>query len=372
LRKQERGRMDPAIVMKEKYPLWCRPLRVRRTALILLVAAASSFASTSAPPELADSTEIEVVLSYQITPNKKSLSGSKGAADQQIKLTVNLPQTIKGRQEVTKIAYDPMPSRIFTKNGNKYAEYDIPVPKEKTVIKIRIEAKAFRFDLATAMKKKNRDSLITPYLTPFLRHERMIEKNAPAIKKISRAIEGSRELEIVENIYKYVIRNLTIDASRSKGVGAAKTARTKKGKCIDYCDLFVALCRAKNIPARVVAGYRTHFNISPKHSWVEVYLKEYGWVPFDISVSNEIPQELLDRRFYNLGARYLSFTNLRNDPVLHNNYFYCYPIWDMNLRKVIMPILEKIEFEKPLKQKHDSQELERARKTDKFKQKTAE
>ena len=332
------------------------------TSLFLLIISACSVGSALEFPELDDSTEIAFVLSYEIARVKEYISGSKVASGKKFKLTVNLPQTIEGRQEITKIAFEPLPSRTFIKNGNKYAEYDIPGPKDKTVIKIRVEAKAMRYDLATAVQEKNRESLSHAELEPFLRHERMIEKNDPAIWKISGTIEGKTEVETVKKIYKYVIRNLTIDASRSKGVGAAKTAQTKKGKCIDYCDLFVALCRAKNIPSRVVAGYKTNFHISPKHSWVEVYFKQYGWVPFDVSARKENPEELLDWRFENLPPNYLSFTNVRNDPVLHNSYFYCYPFWDENLRKVIKPIAEKIEFEKPIKKKHDSQELEKARK----------
>lgn len=324
--------------------------------LLLLVIAASSIGSTTGPKDLDNSTEIVFILSYEITRVKKYISDSKDASDRQFKLTVNLPQTIEGRQEITKISFAPLPSRTFVINGNKYAEYDIPGPKDKTVIKIRVEAKALRYDLTTAMKEEKRKPLSTSYLRPFLKHERMIEKNDLAVLRMSRKIGGGGELEIVKNIYEYVIRNLTIDTSKIKGVGAAETAKTKKGMCIDYCDLFVALCRAKNIPARVAAGYRTNFNISPKHSWVEVYLKEYGWVPFDISMRSDVSQEILDWRFYNLSARYLCFTNMRNDPVLHNNYYYCYPYWDKNLRKVIRPIVEKIEFEKPLREKHDSRE----------------
>ncbi|MBN2180768.1 MAG: transglutaminase domain-containing protein [Sedimentisphaerales bacterium] len=332
------------------------------TTLILLAITATSTGSGSEFPELDDSTDIAFVLSYEITPQKKSPPGRENAVMKQIKFMINLPQTIERRQEITKLVTEPQPSRTFMENGNKYAEYDLPIPKEKIVIKIRIEAKVFRYDLAAAMKNQNPDSLSQAELKPFLKHERMIEKDDTVIQKISQTIDGGTELEIVKKIYKYVIRNLTIDASRAKGVGAAETARTKKGKCIDYCDLFVALCRAKNIPARVAAGYRTNFNMTPKHSWAEVYFSECGWVPFEVSGRNNNPEELLDWRFENLPPNYLYFTNLRNDPVLHNSYFYCYPFWDMNLIKVIKSIVEKIEFEKPIQKKHESIRLEKAKK----------
>ena len=333
------------------------------TIIIILFITSYSIGLASEYTESVDSTQIALVLSYEITPQKKSSSGLKNAAIDKFKLTVNLPQTIEGRQEITKIAYEPQPSRTFMENSNKYAEYDLSIPREKTIIKIRIEAVAFRYDLTTAVKKQNQGSLSQTELRTFLMHERMIEKDDPAIQKIARTIEDQTELDIVKKIYKYEIRNITPDVSKSKGIGAVETAKTKRGKCIDYCDLFVALCRAKNIPARVAAGYKANFSVTPKHSWVEVYFNEYGWVPFDVSMRSDTPDQLLDKRFHNLPAQYLYFTNLRNDHVLHNNYYFCYPTWDMNLRKVINPIVEKIKFEKPVQKKHDSLKLEQAGKT---------
>ncbi len=327
-----------------------------------LAFAASAEKHTAGLSEFLDSTEIAVDIYYEIIPTSKYLR-SRRSKTLEMKLTVNLPQTIKGKQEVTKLEFDPTPIRVFIENGNKYAEYVLSVPKEKTRIKIQIEAKVFRYDLATVMKPQNQNSLSHANLEPFLQHERMIEKDDAVIQDIVRTIKGQTELKIVKNIYRYVIGNLTMDPSRLKGVGAAKTAQIKKGMCIDYCDLFVALCRAKNIPARVVAGYKTHFNVSPKHSWVEVHFKEYGWVPFDVTVNKNMPEDVLNWKFYNLGARYLYFTSLRSDPVLHNNYYYFYPYWDKGFRRHIQQVIETIEFKKPLHQTHDSRkDTERARK----------
>jgi hypothetical protein len=53
---------------------------------------------------------------------------------------------------------------------------------------------------------------------------------------------------------------------------------------------------------------------------------------------------------------------LRNDPVLHKNYFYWWPYWDEDIRKSV-EVVEFIDFKKPRHQMHDSRkDLERARK----------
>jgi hypothetical protein len=319
------------------------------------------------PCELSDIVEIEVDLFYDIIPKRSSfldhLFGSSRANRSDMKLIVNLPQTIKNRQEITKLKFEPLPSRIFIENSNKYAEYIFPLPKVKTQLKIHIEAKTSQYNLAIAIKESNKRLFDDPNLNLYLQHERMIEKDDPIIRDIAESLQGQTELDIVKNIYKYVISNLSFDASKLKGVGAVKTAQTKTGMCIDYCDLFVALCRAKNIPARVVAGYKPYFFTSPKHSWVEVYFKEYGWVPFSAILSSKMPEKVLDKLFYNSKVSFLRFTNLRNDNLLNNNYFYFYPYWDKNFRKNIKSVIESIEFKKPLSKQHDSlKDIETARK----------
>lgn len=336
------------------------------TVIICLVVIVNNIAYAFDPCELSDIVEIEVDLFYDITPKQLSfleLYGSGRANRSEMKLIVNLPQTIKKRQEITKLEFEPLPSRIFIENSNKYAEYIFPLPKVKTRLKIHIEAKTSQYNLAIAIKESNKRLFDDSNLGLYLQRERMIEKDDPIIRDIAESLQGQTELDIVKNIYKYANLNLSFDLSKLKGVGAVKTVQTKTGMCIDYCDLFVALCRAKNIPARVVAGYKPYFSASPKHSWVEVYFKEYGWVSFSVTIPSKMPEEALNWLFYNFKAPYLRFTNLRNDNLLHNNYFYFYPYWDENFRKNIKSVIESIEFKKPLSKQHDSlKDIERARK----------
>lgn len=45
--------------------------------------------------------------------------------------------------------------------------------------------------------------------------------------------------------------------------------------------LIVALCRAAGIPARMINGYTLNPIVPTTHSWVEVWMGDDGWVPFD-------------------------------------------------------------------------------------------
>ena len=123
--------------------------------------------------------------------------------------------------------------------------------------------------------------------------------------------------------------------------------RYKKGDCTEYADLFVAVCRAKNIPARVITGISVQSdNTKAKHNWAEVYLKEYGWVPFDPSKGDIDITLLKDRLFRRLEPTYIYYTHLRNDVILQN-YHYCSFMFSGDPVKVT----DAIEFEFPRQSK---------------------
>lgn len=45
--------------------------------------------------------------------------------------------------------------------------------------------------------------------------------------------------------------------------------------------LFIALCRSRGIPARMVGGHVLYRRAPTNHYWVEVWLDQSGWTPFD-------------------------------------------------------------------------------------------
>jgi hypothetical protein len=58
-----------------------------------------------------------------------------------------------------------------------------------------------------------------------------------------------------------------------------------------WCDcqlgsgLLAALCRARGIPARLVAGYLMDADTPDRHYWAEAWIEERGWQPLDLSSS---------------------------------------------------------------------------------------
>jgi len=58
-----------------------------------------------------------------------------------------------------------------------------------------------------------------------------------------------------------------------------------------WCDcqlgsgLLASLCRARGIPARLVAGYLMDAETPDRHYWAEAFIEQRGWLPLDLSSS---------------------------------------------------------------------------------------
>ena len=71
----------------------------------------------------------------------------------------------------------------------------------------------------------------------------------------------------------WVFENLTYMAGSSNGsTTAADTFLSRQGVCRDFAHLLIALCRAADIPARMVSAYALDLDPPDFHAVVEVYL----------------------------------------------------------------------------------------------------
>jgi len=90
-------------------------------------------------------------------------------------------------------------------------------------------------------------------------------------------------LSKVSRVYDFVTTYLRY-AIQDEERGALWALMNKTGDCSEYSYLFVALCRALGIPARVEAGFAFRSDTETTedgHMWAEYCLENYGWVPVD-------------------------------------------------------------------------------------------
>jgi len=259
----------------------------------------------------------ELQLNYTfLTPGKTSM----------VKFTVLLPKTIAARQEIS-AEYSPQPSKIFNRNGSRYAEFVFRKPKKRFRVTVKIKAELSRYDLSTARRKGRQDNDKDLNLEPFLKHEKRIEKDDDQIRKIANAIKAQTKIDTVRQAYMYVLDNMEYGGFKEKDLGALDALKNKKGDCSEYTALFVALCRADDIPARVVYGYTSDYKDTPKHAWAEVYLKKYGWVPFDPTRGDQDNRFIRDILFHTLEPIYIYLADIHTDQLVGKGNYYKYWYW---------------------------------------------
>lgn len=202
---------------------------------------------------------------------------------QSLSLRIMVPTTIEGRQQVNSVWLSVKPDREVTeKCGSRYVvfNFESEIPRE-----IVMEADITLFKSGLNSRKKSKDPAPDAI---YLGDDKFTQTSNPQIKSLAAKLKGSDETETVRNIMSYIATTLTYyKGPQYARQGNIATLNKKTGVCGDYADLMIALCRANGIPARLSGGYLFERDFLPGwdgdawHVWADVYLKDYGWVPFE-------------------------------------------------------------------------------------------
>src|SRR3989344_2003166 len=182
---------------------------------------------------------------------------------------IALPPTTS-YQEIYLENIDPKPKNVTVDgDGNWLASYDLE-PRKSTDVIVSGTAQAF-----FQPRYKNPP----PNLSTYLRPQAYWEITDPKIASLAAV------LSTPQNIYKYVVSNLSYDAGRVDQelirFGAKSILENPASAlCMEFTDLFVALARSAKIPAREVEGYAQTNNEKRQpaglrkdilHAWPEFY-----------------------------------------------------------------------------------------------------
>ncbi|MCR4587800.1 MAG: transglutaminase-like domain-containing protein [Lachnospiraceae bacterium] len=91
---------------------------------------------------------------------------------------------------------------------------------------------------------------------------------------------ANSDLDVVRNIYNYMIQNVTYDFEKADTVQSGylcnvdTTLQTGTGICLDYAALMTSMLRVEGIPTRMEVGYAG----TAYHAWISTYIKDVGWV----------------------------------------------------------------------------------------------
>ena len=91
--------------------------------------------------------------------------------------------------------------------------------------------------------------------------------------------------QMVEGIRSWIHENIRYESGSSdSSTSALETAETKRGVCRDFAHLGISLCRALNVPARMVVGFLYDLKPMDLHAWFEAYVGG-RWFTFDATES---------------------------------------------------------------------------------------
>lgn len=213
------------------------------------------------------------------------------------------PKTVKERQRVIQINFSPEPVAIYDEGATRYAVFSFGPSTGDQVIKISGEIELYRYDIETAIAvgatRKEAVSMSDSDRAQYLKAERFLEVHDPTVQKVARTIQSSQqrmhanpgrtqeekmqkaELDCIQDILDWIRQNMQYEEHADSRRGAARAINLGKGVCSEFSDVFVTLCRASGLPAKVIKGLNTYFNNDPTHQWAEVFITGLGWVPFD-------------------------------------------------------------------------------------------
>ncbi len=290
-------------------------------------------------------------------------TGTSNATDVSAEILVGR-KNIFDYQYDSSIEYQPEPKQIITdKYGNDIAKFEfsnLPAAESIEIKVIRIATSSdIEYEIDTMHLSQNKADA-SQYIL-YLRHVDKIETSAPVI--VSKAQQLTEGLEDdyykAKAIFEFVNTYMTYDESdRYRNKGAVSALTTGRGVCEDYATLFTALCRSVGIPSRVVEGYR--FDRSPNallnhqwvnadlngHAWAEFYLKDYGWIPVEVTqiytVNGE--KQVYWEGFSALkGSQYIA-TGLHN-PLKHDIDMTCYVDQGHENDVILEPVKHKVRLE---------------------------
>lgn len=221
-----------------------------------------------------------------------------------MKLSCVIPKSSKSvtfEQEISgvKLEFVPQPQDRQEKtdrHGNRIITAIWEKPQNDATAKLAFDART-----RTRLERLNTRgafplAAIPPDKELFLASTEQVQSQHPEIMNLSsNLVQGATsQFDVVQRIITWVINNLKY-VNPPPQYDALFSLETGQGNCQNFSHLSAALLRAAGIPTRIVNGvtlnkaYHVSRDEGPltfkmaqgRHSWVEIWFPDLGWVPFD-------------------------------------------------------------------------------------------
>ncbi|MGA3206433.1 MAG: transglutaminase domain-containing protein [Syntrophales bacterium] len=227
-----------------------------------------------------------------------------GGGIQKMVLSFVVPQSFQSptsRQEIKEfgLAFSPEPQEkknISDGRGNQIVVATWIRPPD--VIDVRLFCNAQSETKLPALATQDPFPLVAvkPELMDYLKPTDQVQSNDPRIRELASQLTSNvkTEFDAVQRVIAWVVDHVHYVTPPAR-YDAVYSLESGKGNCQNFSHLTAALLRTVGIPVRIVNGitFNQPFDIAwqkgtltfkmgqGRHSWVEVWFSELGWVPFD-------------------------------------------------------------------------------------------
>ncbi len=169
------------------------------------------------------------------------------------------------------------------KNGNIIDFFDFSYEMAgKKQLKVQFALTAYEVALQETEERVKEYDSSSVFYREYTKNDRFLTQTEGIIA-FSRQLTGKekRYVKKAEKIYDWITENISF-----KETGLRRSViyvfRKREGNMEEISSLFVTMCRAAGIPARMVSGAKEDDSHQQNfHLWSEFYLDPTGWVPVD-------------------------------------------------------------------------------------------
>jgi hypothetical protein len=159
-------------------------------------------------------------------------------------------------------------------------------PEGEEIIRVIMTVTVKPFSYKARMKRRTKSKDFSETVRPYVGRSEWLNPDSRVLKKVVEPLKKSDPMETVDEIVKYLRKQLRYIQNEnlldSSDVTAEITLTRGQASCRGWSAAFTALCRTAGVPARMVtvlsARERDRFEY---HAIVEVYFSGCGWVPLE-------------------------------------------------------------------------------------------
>lgn len=178
-------------------------------------------------------------------------------------------------------AYLPVPQTSYQRRRALYCSHPYTLEKDDrgneilhVVIASLPSAATELVVISTSIGLRSEPVSALPAGEIYLKPEPYVEIDEPAFRQLAPRYEAATAQELAQTVQAWTIGHMKGRRYTAAERGALYALQTRDGDCSEYAYLFVALCRAHGVPARVLGGYRHKGGVlrpASYHNWAEYH-----------------------------------------------------------------------------------------------------